>query len=214
MGFKVSPYTQKTRKTTMKIILATGNKGKIKEIKHFFEDLNINFLSLEDYPHIPPVIEDGATLEENAIKKAYEIAKATGIPALSDDSGLQVDALNGAPGVYSARFAGENASYDDNNKKLIELLKNIPYEKRTAHFITVLAVVYPDGKKYLCEGRVDGIILDHTQGTNGFGYDPVFFIPELNKTFAELSLEEKNKISHRANALKKMKDKLTCLINN
>jgi XTP/dITP diphosphohydrolase len=196
----------------MQIILATGNKGKIIEIKHYFEDLHINFLSLEDYPEIPSVIEDGNTLEENAIKKAYEIAKETNIPSLADDSGLQVDTLNGAPGVYSARFAGEKATYDDNNKKLIELLKDIPYKKRTAHFITVLALVYPDGKKHICEGRIDGIILDHTRGTHGFGYDPVFFIPEINKTFAELSLEEKNKISHRANALEKMKHILKKLV--
>ncbi|MFC1512415.1 XTP/dITP diphosphatase [bacterium] len=189
----------------MRIVIATRNKDKILEIKHYFADLDIEFVSLERYPLLPEIIEDKNTLIENAVKKAKEVSEFTDNIALADDSGLEVDALNGAPGVYSARFSGENATYDDNNKKLLNLLKDIPLEKRTAHFKTVLALVFPDSRIQTVEGRCEGIIINEMRGTNGFGYDPIFFVPRLNKTFAELTLHEKNTISHRAKALEKMK---------
>jgi XTP/dITP diphosphohydrolase len=193
----------------MQIVLATNNRGKLEEIKHFFKSLDIDFLCLDDFKNFPNVVEDGKTLEENAIKKAKQVSLFTKLPALSDDTGLEVDFLNGAPGVYSARFAGENVTYDDNNQKLIEMLKDIPLEKRTAIFKTVVTF-FIDEKKYFCvEGICQGLILDDYRGNNGFGYDPIFFVPEKNKTFAEMNLDEKNQISHRSRALEKMKNVLT-----
>ncbi|MFC1485260.1 XTP/dITP diphosphatase [bacterium] len=196
-----------------KIIVATNNEGKLKEINHSFTDIkNIEFISLKKYPQMPEIIEDGKTLEENAIKKARETALFTKKIALADDTGLEVDALGSAPGVFSARYAGENATYDDNNNKLLEELKNIEYKKRTACFKTVMALVFPDGKVFRVEGKCDGIILRDKKGTNGFGYDPLFFVPEKNKTFGEMYLEEKNLVSHRARALKGMKEVLKKLV--
>ncbi len=194
------------------IVLATRNQNKIREIKNVFKDLKIKFLSLKEFPDSPYVEEDGMTLEENAIKKASQIAKFTGKIALSDDSGLEVEALSGKPGVYSSRFAGEDATYEDNNKKLLALMEGIPHKKRKAQFKCVIAIAKPTGETQTVEGAIKGIIANECRGKNGFGYDPVFLIPEHGKTFAEITLEEKNKISHRAKALQKAKKMLECIV--
>lgn len=188
-----------------KILLATRNQGKIREIRAILSDLHLTVESLSDFPNIPEVVEDGKTLEENALKKAREIFLATSIPTLADDTGLEVNYLNMAPGVISARYAGENVSYDENNKKLLRALRGIPTEKRSAQFRCV--VVYKDKS---CEKIIVGIcrgrIIEEPRGIGGFGYDPLFLPDGYNQTFAELALEEKNHISHRARALKHMKE--------
>ena len=189
------------------ILLATRNRDKFKEIKEILGENEWELLSLENFPETVDVIEDGKTFSENALKKARAAFKVTGIPALADDSGLEVDYLNGAPGVFSSRFAGENASYRDNNEKLLYLMKNVPWEKRKAKFRCVVALVDNEGEKWV-EGVCDGIILPEYRGEDGFGYDPLFFIPEKNKTFAEMTTEEKNKISHRGKAFRKMAELL------
>lgn len=195
-----------------KILIATGNQGKFIEITNYFKDLTteykIEFLNLKNFKNIPEVIEDGKTLEENAIKKALEIFRQTNIPTLADDTGLEVDFLNGEPGVYSARYAGENASFDDNILKLLNNLGNVPFEKRTAKFSTVIAFVLSEKEIILAKGICEGFILDKKIGNSGFGYDPIFFLKPLNKTFAEMTLDEKNQISHRALALKNIKEKI------
>jgi XTP/dITP diphosphohydrolase len=182
------------------LIVATGNAGKLKEIRNLLGD-QILLKSLADFPDIPEILEDGDTFEANAIKKAITVARATGIVTLGDDSGLQVDALNGAPGIYSARFAGEEATDSDNNAKLLNLLTSIPHEKRTARFRCVLAMATPDETVHTAEGQCEGFILTEPRGTHGFGYDPLFYLPELNATVAELPVDQKNKISHRGHAL-------------
>lgn len=184
-----------------KIILASNNKHKVDEIKTILNKYGIEVLSLKEVGIEVEVEEDGTTFEENALKKASEICKLTKLPCIADDSGLEVFALNGAPGVYSARFAGEHGNYKKNNQKLLELLKDVPYDKRDARFVTVIAFVTDDGDKILARGEVFGKIAFEEKGENGFGYDPLFIYPELNKTFAQLSPEEKNKISHRRRAL-------------
>lgn len=196
-----------------KLLVASGNKGKIKEIKKYLENLDemlsFEIIGLNQYSDLPDVEEDGDTFTANALKKARERAKETGLLTLADDSGLVVDYLDGAPGVFSARYAGENAVDEDNNKKLIEELKDVPINKRTAHFKCVLAVVDPEtGEEMTARGICEGVIELEPQGENGFGYDPLFFVPEYNSTMAQLPLEVKNKISHRAEALKKMKEVL------
>ena len=185
----------------IKIALATQNKDKIKEIKKILGN-NFKFVQLYKFPKI---VENGETLKENAIKKAKAIFKITKATTLSDDSGLEVAALGGRPGVYSARFAGEHCTYSDNNKKLLKLLKNISYKKREAKFRTVVAIIFPDGKLKTAEGVVSGYIAMEPKGLNGFGYDPVFYYPKLKKTFAQLTIVQKNRISHRAIAFKKAK---------
>ncbi len=190
----------------MRIILATRNQHKIKEIKKILANQQIEILTLEDFPDMPEVKETGKTLEENAVLKAKSVFNATGIPALADDSGLEVDALDGAPGVMSARFAGPGCSYEDNNLKLLGLLKGIPDERRGASFRCVMALVLNPDNIRILEGRVRGVITQNEIGENGFGYDPVFFFPELGKTFAQLEPEEKNRISHRGIALRKAKE--------
>ncbi|MDR0822742.1 MAG: XTP/dITP diphosphatase [Endomicrobium sp.] len=194
-------------------VLATGNKHKIEEIRAILKDLPIKIIPLSDFPEFPHTIEDGQTLEENAVKKAKEAAVFFKKWAIADDTGLEVEALNGAPGVYSARYAGEPCSYDDNNKKLLKELSGLPKEKRKACFRCVIAIASPDGKIYTAEGKIDGIINPSQSGANGFGYDPIFFVEEYNKSFAELSPSIKNQISHRARALQNMKEKLNQLIN-
>ena len=185
----------------MKLILATRNQGKRREIQDMLGS-DIQVLSLEAFPNAPEVIEDGKTFEANAIKKAREIATYTGLPALADDSGLVVNALNGAPGIYSARYAGENATDEANNAKLVENLRNIPANQRTAHFCCAMALATPDGHIQTAEAIWKGRILTTPRGTNGFGYDPLFFIPTHHCTSAELSSDEKNRISHRGQALR------------
>ena len=194
-----------------KLLVASGNKGKIREIKEYLGNLDemvfFEIIGLSQYPDLPDVEEDGDTFTANALKKARKRAEETGLLTLADDSGLVVDYLEGAPGVFSARYAGENATDEDNNKKLIDELKDIPLDRRTAHFTCVLAVVDPEtGEEMVAKGICEGVIELEPQGENGFGYDPLFFVPEYNSTMAQLPLEVKNKISHRAEALKKMKE--------
>lgn len=193
----------------LKIVLATKNKGKIEEIKYILKESGIKeaveIQPLSDYPDIPEIAEDGTTFSENAAKKAVTVARATGLTAVADDSGLEVDALNSAPGIYSARFAGEGSTDSENIRKLLRLLEGIPDEKRGAGFVCVIAIADPDGNVELMEGKCRGIIAMEERGTSGFGYDPVFIVPGYGKTFAELGEEIKNKISHRAIALGKLK---------
>lgn len=196
---------------TNKIVLATQNKDKIREIKKI---LGKKF-EIVELKRFPKIIENGKTLEENAIKKAkaiYKIIKNTVHQlnaVLSDDSGLEVDTLGGKPGVYSARFAGKNCAYADNNKKLLRLLKNVPCKKRKAKFRTVVAVIFSGGTIKTVDGRVSGYITPEPKGAHGFGYDPLFYYPKLKKTFAQLTSTEKNKISHRAIAFEKAKKLLS-----
>lgn len=185
-----------------KILLATRNRDKIKEIADALNTLNINIVSAFDVD-VPQVDEDEETLEGNALKKARELALATGLPALADDTGLEVEALNGAPGVYSSRYAGAGASYDDNVNKLLTELEGVPPSRRQARFRTVMAFVYND-TVHLAQGECQGLITETKRGEQGFGYDPVFLVPEQDKTFAEMTLAEKNNISHRGRALAKM----------
>jgi XTP/dITP diphosphohydrolase len=188
------------------VILATGNKHKVEEMKEILKDLDIKVIPMISFPEYPNTKEDGKTLEENAIKKAKEAAKFFYKWAIADDSGLEVDYLNGEPGVYSARYAGEDCLYDDSNKKLLLALKDVPFEKRTAKFRTVIAISSPDEKISLAEGKIFGIISLQAFGDNGFGYDSLFYVPKYSKTFAELSTNTKNSISHRAIALQKAKE--------
>ena len=186
------------------IILATNNKSKVKEISEMMSGSDITFVSLADAGINVEVEETGTTFEENALLKAREICKLSGKPTISDDSGLEIDALDGAPGIYSSRFMGEDTSYDIKNIALIEKLENVADPDRTARFRCCMALVLPDGREFVTEGTMEGIIAREPKGINGFGYDPILFIPEYNRTSAELSSEEKNNISHRGEALRKM----------
>ena len=185
------------------IILASGNKGKIAEFQSLLDGLDIQVHSMKEYPQIGEIVEDGTTFAENALKKARVVCSATGKPALADDSGLMVDYLDGAPGIYSARFAGEGHDDAANNEKVLQLLKNVSDEQRGAQFFCAIAIVLPDGREYTVEGFCRGTILHALQGEGGFGYDPLFYVPELGKTFAELSMDEKNAISPRGMANRK-----------
>jgi len=189
----------------MEIVLATGNLHKVKEIKDILKGLGLKFLTLQDFPKITYIVEDGKTFEENAVKKAREIARLTGRLALADDSGLEAEALNNAPGIYSARFAGEKAADSANNKKLIGLLKGIRLARRKARFVCVIAIAEPEGRIYTAKGELKGIIALRPAGKRGFGYDPLFIVPRYKKTVAQLSDGVKNSISHRSKALKKAK---------
>jgi len=184
----------------MEIILATHNKDKQKELHNSFNNTNLKILTLQDFPHIGEIIEDGDTLEENAFIKSRIVFNETGIPTISDDTGLFVDALNGVPGVFSARYAGENCSYSDNVNKLLFNMENLDYSFRTAIFKTVVTYVSKD-LELVAEGSVKGIITKKPKGNKGFGYDPIFYVPETKKTFAEMSINEKQKISHRSKAI-------------
>ena len=186
------------------IILATNNKSKVKEISEMMSGSDITFVSLAVAGINVEVEETGTTFEENALLKAREICKLSGKPTISDDSGLEIDALDGAPGIYSSRFMGEDTSYDIKNNALIEKLENVADPDRTARFRCCMALVLPDGREFVTEGAMEGIIAREPKGINGFGYDPILFIPEYNRTSAELSSEEKNNISHRGEALRKM----------
>lgn len=217
-----------------KILVATGNPGKIAEIRAMLE-ADVQWLGLSDLPQMPEITEDGTTFAENARKKAVGYAKSTGLWTLADDSGLVIDALGGAPGVKSARFSGEkwhglparvnhhgqdgratnmNRTLIDhrNIAKVLELLKDVPEEKRTARFICRLCLASPERVLIETEGTLEGLITDREIGKNGFGYDPIFFVPSLNKTIAQLSADEKNAISHRGNAIRKLKPLLDELL--
>ncbi|HXN06426.1 MAG TPA: RdgB/HAM1 family non-canonical purine NTP pyrophosphatase [Nitrospiria bacterium] len=189
----------------MELVLATRNKDKIKEIKTLLSSLPLQLMTADDFPETKDVVEDGKDCRENAIKKALEISQQTGKPALADDSALEIDALNGAPGVYSSRFAGENVTYAQNREKVLLLMGGVPDEKRTARFRTVLALVIPGKKEILTEGVTEGYIGQKEQGEEGFGYDPIFHLMGDGRSYSEMTRDEKNKVSHRARAAEKMK---------
>ena len=184
----------------MNVVLATRNRDKIKEITKILGGLKVEISSALDFPGLDDVEEDGTTLEENAAKKALVVNKFTNQLAIADDSGLEVDALEGRPGVYSSRFAGKDATYDDNNKKLLELMEYLPPKNRTARFVCIVAIADKGKVKKIIKETCEGIIAFEPKGKTGFGYDPLFIILQYNKTFAELGPEIKNKISHRAKA--------------
>lgn len=187
----------------MDIAVASRNTGKVAELKELLNDLSVTIFSLDDFDNIPEVVEDGATYEENALKKARAVYEATGKFALADDSGLEVDALQGAPGVHSARFGGEGLTDHERNMKLLEQLRDVPDEERGAAFQCRLAIVGPRGMEKVVSGSCRGSIIQAPRGGSGFGYDPIFLPFEYSHTFAELSPEIKNKISHRGRALEK-----------
>jgi XTP/dITP diphosphohydrolase len=186
-------------------MIATRNKGKIREIREALNGLGLRIYALSDFPNVPDIEEDGRNFTENALKKARFYSKYFGMMTVADDSGLEVDSLKGLPGIYSARYAGEGASSQANNQKLLRELQSVPISKRGARFKCILAIVSPDGKEAIAEGSCKGSIGFKEKGKRGFGYDPLFFLPGYGKTMAELSLKEKNKISHRGKALKKVR---------
>jgi XTP/dITP diphosphohydrolase len=194
----------------MKVVLATGNKGKLTEFRKLLAGLDMDVVPQSDFD-IPDAIEDGLSFVENAIIKARHAAKLTGLPAIADDSGLEVDMLNGAPGIYSARFSGENATDEKNNLRLLSLLQEIPEEQRTARFQCLLVMMRhaEDPTPLICQGTWEGRISFAPQGDNGFGYDPLFLIPELGLTSAQLEKTEKNRISHRGQAMGLLLEKLS-----
>lgn len=191
-----------------KIIFATKNKGKIKEINAIMSDMNVEVISMEEAGINVDVVEDGTTFQENAIKKAREIMEISGFITMADDSGLEIDYLDKAPGVYSARYMGEDTPYNIKNSKILDIMKDVPEEKRTARFVSVIATAIPGGKIITTKGTIEGIIGHEIKGENGFGYDPIFFVPEYGMTTAEMAPEQKNSISHRGKALRLMKDEL------
>jgi len=187
----------------MKIVLATHNEDKCAEMTAILDELPIQLLSLEDFPEIGEIEENGSSLEENALIKARTVHSITKLLSLADDTGLEVDVLGGKPGVYSARYAGENCSYSDNVQKLLQKMENIPTDKRIAHFKTAIALV-GENMELVSEGVVEGMITTKPKGVGGFGYDPVFYILDKNKTYSEMKMTEKNQISHRGKAIQNM----------
>ncbi|MDW7681703.1 MAG: XTP/dITP diphosphatase [bacterium] len=197
----------------MKIVLATKNQDKVKEIKQLLKDIAVEVFTLDHFPEIDEIIEDGVTLEQNAIKKAKTVFHRTGLIAVADDTGLEVDALAGKPGVFSSRFAGEDATYEDNVRKLLQQMEGISQSKRGARFRCVISIVGP-GIAQSVDGVCSGMITRQKRGVAGFGYDPVFWVAEYGQTFAEMPLELKNRISHRGLALQKAKKVLQQLAAN
>lgn len=197
-----------------KVIFATKNKGKMKEITKILGEAGIEVVSMADAGIDIDIVEDGVTFEENAIKKAKEIAKISGGIVLADDSGLEVDFLNKEPGIYSARYGGIDTSYEIKNKMIIERLKGAKEEERTARFVCVIAAAFSDGQVITTRGTIEGVIAHEAKGGNGFGYDPIFYVPEYNMTTAEMPFEFKNKISHRGKALSAMRTKLEVYFNS
>jgi len=188
------------------LFIATANRGKLLEFKRLVHTCVGRVFSLEDYPDLPAVLEDGATFEENAVKKALSAARFTGKPAIADDSGLLVESLNGRPGVHSARFAGDAATDADNNDKLLREMAGVPHSRRTAMFHSVIALCTPEGTCEVFDGELRGVILEEPRGEGGFGYDPLFLVPDYGLTLAELSLHDKNAISHRGRAFLRLKE--------
>ena len=188
-----------------KVIFATGNEGKMKEIREILGDLDIELLSLKDAGIHADIVEDGKTFEENAQIKAKAIRALTGEIVLADDSGLEIDYLNKEPGIYSARYAGTDTSYDIKNSLLLSRMKGVPDNQRTARFVCAVAAVFPNGDKEVVRGTMEGCIGYEIAGANGFGYDPIFFLPEYGCTSAELAPEKKNELSHRGEALRMMR---------
>lgn len=188
----------------MDLVIATSNQHKLKEFRSLLQGFPVTLLSLKDFSHLPAIVEDGKNFVENALKKALEVARATGKLTIADDSGIEVEALDGRPGVYSARFAGEGAGDAENNAKLLHELEGVSPARRGACFKCVLAIARPGGETDFVEGECRGVIVDAPRGHHGFGYDPVFLVPEYNETFSEMAPELKNRISHRSRALKKL----------
>ena len=194
-----------------KIVFATTNEGKVKEIKEILGDFPIEVVSMKEMGITADIEENGATFEENSLIKARALVKLTGLPALADDSGLEVDYLNGEPGIYSARYLGRDTDYDYKNNYIIDKLSEAKGEERSARFVCVISLVLPDGREFVEKGVVEGLIGYEQKGENGFGYDPIFYLPEYGKTSAELPPEEKNRISHRGKALTAMKKLIVTL---
>jgi XTP/dITP diphosphohydrolase len=190
------------------LVLATRNRHKREELEALLADLPFHIRTMDDFPDVPDVVEDGATCEANAIKKARAVSDATGLLAVADDTGLEVDALGGRPGVYAARYAGLQATYEDNCRKLLQELTGVPRDRRIARFVTVAALASPQETAEVTTGQLIGLITEEPAGVRGFGYDPVFYVPALGKTLAELSSEEKNRISHRAKAFAQVRELL------
>ncbi len=191
-----------------RLIFATGNADKMKEIREILGDLPVEILSMKEAGVSAEVEENGSSFEENALIKARAICELANEMVLADDSGLEIDYLNKEPGIYSARYMGEDTSYRIKNQNLIDRLEGVPDEKRTARFVCAIAAVFPDGKELIVRGTIEGRIGYEERGENGFGYDPIFYLPDLDISTAQLSREEKNSISHRGNALRKMKELL------
>ncbi len=192
----------------MKIVLATHNKGKIREFQKAFSEIGWEAVPISEVADIEEPEETGSTFEENALQKARYYAKAINLPVLSDDSGIVACALGGRPGIYSARYAGHHGDDEANNQKLVADLATYSGDDRKGYYACVVALAYPDGRALTGEGKCEGIIRDFYQGEGGFGYDPLFFLPQFGKTMAEISMEEKNKISHRGRALRNLLEKL------
>ncbi len=191
-----------------KLIVATKNKGKIVEIKKVLTNIPFEIVAMNEIGIEIDVVEDGTTFEENALKKATEICKVSKNIVLADDSGIEVDYLDGRPGIYSARFGGTDATDEDRNKILLNMLKDIPFEERSARYVCAIAVAFPDGRSFVVRDTCEGFVGTECRGENGFGYDPLFYVREYDKTMAELSMDIKNRISHRAKALEKMAVKI------
>lgn len=191
-----------------RIVFATGNAGKMREIKEILADLPYEVVSMKEAGISANIVEDGKNFEENALIKARTVAKISGRIALADDSGLEVDAMDKAPGIYSARFLGEDTSYEIKNQYILDQLKGVEGDDRSARFVCAIACVWPDGTERVCRATIEGVIAQKPAGENGFGYDPIFFVPKYGKTTAELSMQEKNEISHRAKALRQMAESL------
>ncbi|RUM92407.1 MAG: non-canonical purine NTP pyrophosphatase [Thermodesulfatator sp.] len=192
----------------MRIVLATRNRGKVSELQALLSDLGLEIISMDQAGDLPEIIEDGLTFQDNATKKAMEVARATGLMAIADDSGLEVDALGGRPGVFSARYAGENASDEENYLKLLQEMEGIDSDQRTARFRCVMVACTPEGECVVSHGTCEGSITTEPRGSQGFGYDPVFVPAGDRRTMAELTRQEKNRISHRGKALEALKKKL------
>ena len=196
----------------MQIIFATKNEGKVKEVKMMLKDLGADVFTMTEAGIDIDIEEDGETFEENALIKAKAVMEKSGCLVLADDSGLEIDYLNGDPGIRSARYMGHDTSYDIKNERILKLLEGVPEEERTARFVCAIAAAFPDGRTVTVRGTMEGIIGYEQKGENGFGYDPIFYVPEIGKYSAELPLKEKNKISHRGKALLLIKEKLKEMI--
>lgn len=194
----------------MRLIIATGNEDKVKEIGEILKGTGFEAVSMKQAGFTPDIIEDGTTFEENALIKAKAVhALTSGEYVMADDSGLCIDALDGAPGIYSARFCGEDSTYEEKFVKIFEMLDGVPEEERTARFVCAIAVVRPDGSSFTVRGEVEGVLHEEPKGENGFGYDPIFYVPEFGMTTAQMSPSQKHAISHRGRALRAMVEKLT-----
>ena len=193
----------------MRLIIATGNEDKVREIDEILEGTGFEAISMKQAGFNPDIVEDGTTFEENALKKAMAVHELSGEYVMADDSGLCIDALDGAPGIYSARFCGEDSTYEEKFRKIFEMLADVPEDKRTAQFVCAIAVVKPDGTSFTVRGECRGVLHEKPVGENGFGYDPIFYVPEFGMTTAQMDPKVKNSISHRGRALRAMVEKLT-----